>query len=62
MLPRVLVNISDYPPKLAVARDRYAPERVLEQASRALVGVVDPFGIGVEEIRELGAYIFKKYS
>lgn len=58
MLLRVLVDVGDNVPKLAVRRDGNAPEGMLKQAARSVIRFVDGFGVGVEEVGEfLGCVI-----
>ena len=50
---RVLVNIGDHIPELAFTGNCDASKRMLKQAARTPVGLVDSLGVGVEEMREL---------
>ena len=52
MLLRVVMNVGNHIPELAVSRDGHASKWVLEQASCSSIGIVDGFGIGIEEIGE----------
>ena len=52
MLLRVLVDVGNHVPELAVSGDGYASKGVLEQASSSAISFVDGFGVGIEEIGE----------
>ncbi len=56
---RILVDIGDHIPELAVAGDRHAAEGVLEQAPMPAIGGIDGLGVGVEEIREFSTGIVR---
>ena len=61
MFLRVLMNVGNDAPKLAVARHRYAPKGMLKQTACPTVGLIDGFGICVEEIRKFSGDRSKRF-
>jgi hypothetical protein len=57
VLLRVLVDVRDQMDKVGVRIHEDAPEWVLKEAACAPIGLVDCFGVGVEQVSELLAGI-----